>query len=83
MLYFKYTKRIICLLLAVLMLLTAGCAPKEAQRELPLVDGRNTMSAAVVYDSACSDGRWADTLSYLEQSLVLGVSAVGIDISGE
>lgn len=65
------------------MLLTAGCAPKSTQTQLPLTEGENTMSAAVVYDSSCSDGRWADTLSYLEQSLVLGVSAIGLDISGE
>ena len=83
MLYLKHTKRIICLLLAVLMLFAVGCAPKTSQTQLPLTEGENALSAAVVYDSACSDGRWADTLSYLTQSLVLGVSAAGIDVNGE
>lgn len=83
MLYSNRTKRIICLLLALLLLITAGCAPKPIQAQLPLTEGENILSAAVVYDSACSDGRWADTLGYLEQSLVLGVSAKGIDVSGE
>ena len=79
----KLHKRILCLILAALMLLSAGCAPKDVQQELQLVDGQNSMSAAVVYDSSCSDGAWADTLGYLTQSLVLGVSAAGIDICGE
>ncbi len=79
---FNNIKRIICLLLAVLMLLCSGCAPRnEELPELPLVEGKNAMTAAVVYDSSCSDGVWADTLSYLTQSLVLGVSAEGVDIS--
>ncbi len=81
--YVKNTKRIICFLLAALMLLSAGCAPREVQPELSLVEGSNSMSAAVVYDSSCSDGAWADTLGYLTQSLVLGVSAEGVDIRGE
>ncbi len=83
MLYLKHTKRIICLLLAALILVTVGCAPKDTvSSQLPLADGQNTISAAVVYDSSCSDGAWADTLGYLTQSLVLGVSADGVDICG-
>ena len=77
----KNTKRILCLLLAALLLV--GCTPKEPEPELPLVDGANSMSAAVVYDSSCSDGTWADTLGYLTQSLVLGVSAEGVDVLGD
>lgn len=77
----KKTKRIIsALLAALLLLLSCGCAPKETPEPLPLVQGENSMSAAVVYDSSVSDGTWADTLGYLTQSLVLGVSAVGVDI---
>ncbi|MDD6189076.1 MAG: VCBS repeat-containing protein [Clostridiales bacterium] len=75
------TKRILCVLLAALLLPLGACAPKVPEQELPLVDGNNSMTAAVVYDSSCSDGIWEDTFGYLTQSLVLGVSAVAEDVS--
>jgi len=77
----KVHKRIICLILSALLLLSAGCAPKGGAEVL--TDGSNAMSAAVVYDSSCSDRTWEDTLGYLTQSLVLGVSAAGVDVRGE
>lgn len=70
-------------MLTLLMLGAAGCAPKAESAPLPLVSGENSMAAAVVYDSSCADGTWSDTLDYLEQSLVLGVSAEGVDVRRE
>ena len=72
-------------LIAALLLLFTGCArlpaASPASPASPLTEGENVLTAAVVYDSACSDGAWQDTLAYLEQSLVLGVAATAWDVA--
>ncbi len=83
--------RISCLLLTALALLAlcAGCGGRQSvQATFPpptqatAADGEtHLLTAAVVYDGACSDGGWADTYACLTQSLTLGVEAFAEDVS--
>ena len=83
--------RIFCLLLAALALLAlcAGCGGRQSvpassapPAQETVADGeKHLLTAAVVYDGACSDGGWADTFACLTQSLTLGVEAFAEDVS--
>ena len=82
-------KRITALaLLCALIISLAGCGETGGvkQNSLPeaeLTPGEYGLKAAVVYNGEANDGLWRDTLSRLEQPLLLGLEAGAVDVSAE
>ena len=79
-------KRILtcALVCALIISLLTGCVSVR-QNDLPevsLSDGDYGLRAAVVYDGSAGTESWRDTLSRLEQPLMLGLEAEAADISG-
>ena len=78
-------KRILtcALVCALIISLLTGCVSVR-QNDLPevsLSDGDYGLRAAVVYDGSAGTENWRDTLSRLEQPLMLGLEAEAADIS--
>ena len=78
-------KRILtcALVCALIISLLTGCVSVR-QNDLPevsLSDGDYGLRAAVVYDGSAGTESWRDTLSRLEQPLMLGLEAEAADIS--
>ncbi len=74
-------KKTTAVLLAAVLILLSGCGALPSV-ETPTAE-KPMVSAAVLYSSAQNDGSWQDSLSQLEQSLLLDFSVTAVDISGE
>ncbi len=89
-------KRLLWLMVSVSLFVSlfVGCAKVEekpvevisrptAVEALPEVSSDYGISVAVIYDSTIDSIRWQDTMDLLEQSILLGIRAEAIDVSGE
>ena len=85
-------RRLACALSFVLcasvLLSCVSCTGNDPAAELGLQSlsansGENVLHAAVLYCGSDNDGTWQDTLSHLQQAVVLGFDAVAVDMSGE
>ena len=73
----------LALMCVLIISLLTGCVSVR-QNDLPdvsLTGGDYGVSFAVLYDGENSSGTWEDTLSRLEQPLMLGITAEAVDVS--
>lgn len=75
---------------SLLVSLFAGCAQPEQEEiqpvkevSLPADTEAYGLSVAVVYDGENPSLRWQDTMDYLEQSVILGLTAETVDATGD
>ena len=74
----------LALMCALIISLLTGCTSVR-QNDLPEAEisgGEYGLRAAVLYDGGADSRTWEDTLSRLEQPLLLGFDAEAVDISG-